>query len=683
MILRPLLALAAAASLAACDMAATGDPAASSAAIDVPEVAAGELSEATMKAVIERLASDEFEGRAPGTPGEEKTVAYLIEQFEKAGLKPGNNGSWVQKVPLVEITGSDHAPLAIEGKDGKSLSFAYGSDWVGATYRETRARRPADSELVFVGYGIVAPEKGWNDYAGLDMKGKTAVILINDPDYEAKELGGRVQRPGDDLLRPLDLQVRGSRQAGRRCRDHRPRHLPRRLRLERGRKQLVGSASLCPARRQGRQPDANERLGAESRCREDPPAGGQDLAKLSAAAKKKGFKPVPLGVTASTGFSNAIRTFESQNVIGLLEGREAKDEYVLYTAHWDHLGRCKPDASGDDICNGAVDNATGTAALVALAEANAKAGPARRSQVFLAVTAEESGLLGSEYYARQSGFPARADGRRHQHGRHADGGRSKDVIAIGGGKSELDAFLDMGREGRAGRVATPRTDPEKGYYYRSDHFSLAKVGVPMLYVEGGEDFEQRRPGGRRGVGQEQWTEQIYHQPSDEFDPAWDWAGAMQILRLYYRIGRSWRWPRMAELERRRRIPRDPRQELRAGGRLLRRMTRSACRPNGRRRTGCGSAFRTWPTSGRAISCRAQEQIAAFANAVAESGQAVRLLVRDAANEARARAAGDRPRSRSSGAPMATSGCATPARWCAATARRAARASASTAGAAST
>jgi len=536
MILRPLFALAAAASLTACDMAVTGDPSPSSGGIDAPEVAAGALSEATMKAVVERLASDEFEGRAPGTPGEVKTVAYLIEQFEKAGLKPGNNGSWVQNVPLVEITGSDHAPLAIAGKDGKAQSFAYGSDWVGATYRETAAVDLSDSELVFVGYGIVAPEKGWNDYAGLDMKGKTAIILINDPDYEAKALsgdfGGRAMTYYGRWTYKYEEAARHGAAAAIIVHDTFP--------AAYGWNVVESSWSGPQVYAQRGDKGASQTLlngwVQKGVAKKIFAAGGQDLARLSIAAKQKGFKPVPLGVTASTGFTNAVRTFESQNVVGLLEGTEAEDEYVLYTAHWDHLGRCKPDASGDDICNGAVDNATGVAALIALAKANVKAGPARRSQVFLAVTAEESGLLGSEYYAANPLFPlAQTVGGINIDGMPM-GGRSKDVVGIGGAKSQLDTFQGMGV--KVERLALNlEPTPEKGFYYRSDHFNLAKVGVPMLYLKGGDDFEQ----GGRAAGEayaKKWTEQIYHQPSDEFDPAWNWGGAMQMLQLYYRIGRS-------------------------------------------------------------------------------------------------------------------------------------------------
>ncbi|MGX7927446.1 M28 family metallopeptidase [Tsuneonella sp. HG094] len=533
---RILLGAAAALSLAACSMTATGDAEASGAALDVPEVAPGTLSEATIKAVTERLASDEFEGRAPGTPGEEKTIAYLIEQFQKAGLKPGNNGSWTQRVPLVEITGQNYGPLTVTGKDGKAQSFTYGSDWVGATYRENAQVDLKDSELVFVGYGIVAPEKGWNDYAGLDMKGKTAVILINDPDYEteglAGEFGGRAMTYYGRWTYKYEEAARQGAAGAIIVHDTFPAAYGWNVvesswsgpqvyaqRADKGASQTMMNGWV-------QKPVAEKILAA----------GGQDLAKLAAAAKAKGFKPVPLGVKVGTKFGNAIRTFESQNVIGVLEGSEARDEYVLYTAHWDHLGRCKPDASGDDICNGAVDNATGTAALVALAEANAKAGPARRSQVFLAVTAEESGLLGSEYYGSNPVFPLAAT----VGGINIDGmpmaGRAKDVVAIGGAKSQLDAFLQAATTGEK-LTLDPEPTPEKGFYYRSDHFNLAKVGVPMLYLKGGEDLEQ---GGKEAGAAfaKNWTENIYHQPADEYDPAWNWSGAMQVLQLYYRIGRS-------------------------------------------------------------------------------------------------------------------------------------------------
>jgi Zn-dependent M28 family amino/carboxypeptidase len=264
-------------------------------------------------------------------------------------------------------------------------------------------------------------------------------------------------------------------------------------------------------------------------------SGGRDLARLSAAAKRPGFKPVPLGVTVSTGFDNSIRRFASKNVIGVLPGAERPDEYVLHSAHWDHLGRCTPDAQGDDICNGAIDNATGTAALVALAEAHVKAGPAARSLVFLAVTAEEAGLLGSEYYAMNPVFPLSHTVGGINMDALSLAGPARDVTVIGGGKSELDRYLEQALA-ELGRSATPDPSPQAGYYYRSDHFSFAKRGVPMFYIDSGLDLIE----GGRAAGQAwemAYRETGYHLPGDEYDPNWNWAGVMDDVQLFYRLGR--------------------------------------------------------------------------------------------------------------------------------------------------
>jgi len=273
-------------------------------------------------------------------------------------------------------------------------------------------------------------------------------------------------------------------------------------------------------------------------------AVGQDLDALTKAAQAKGFKPVPLGMSASTSFANDIRSFTSHNVIGVLPGAEKPDEYVLHTAHWDHLGRCTPAPDGDDICNGAIDNATGTAALIALAEAHAKAGAPRRSLVFLAVTAEESGLLGATYYAQNPVFPLAQTVGGVNMDALSLAGPAKDVTVVGPGKSQLDAFLDAALKAD-GRVTTPDASPEAGYYYRSDHFALAKLGVPMLYVDGGQDLVN----GGRAAGEaadEDYRKNRYHGPKDEFDESWDWSGVMGDLQLYYRLGRmmamSANWP---------------------------------------------------------------------------------------------------------------------------------------------
>jgi Zn-dependent M28 family amino/carboxypeptidase len=512
-------------------------------ALDIPEVAAGALSEATIKDVTRALSADEFEGRAPGTPGEDKTVALLTERFKAAGLQPGNKGSWVQEVPLVEITGKDFAPLSITGK-GAPLSFQYGTDWVGATYREDAETVLAQSELVFVGYGINAPEKAWNDYAGLDVKGKTVVILVNDPDWQSAGLEGPFNGKAMTYYGRWVYKFEEAARQGAAAALIVHQTAPAAYGWN-----VVQSSWSGPQAYAQRGPDAGPLTQvngwiSEASARMLLKAAGQDLDALTKAAQAKGFKPVPLGMSLSTRFTNTIRSFVSRNVIGILPGSEAPDEYVLHTAHWDHLGRCTPAPDGDDICNGAVDNATGTAALVALGEAHAKAGPARRSLVFLAVTAEESGLLGATYYAQNPVFPLAQTVGGVNMDAFQVAGPAKDVTVIGLGKSQLDQILDTALKAD-GRVATPDAKPEAGYYYRSDHFALAKLGVPMLYIDGGEDL---LTGGREAGAKvaADYTENRYHGPKDEFNEAWDWSGVMADLQLYYRLGRmmatSTSWP---------------------------------------------------------------------------------------------------------------------------------------------
>ncbi|GGC27989.1 hypothetical protein GCM10011371_14380 [Novosphingobium marinum] len=531
--MKPLIIGAAALALSAC---ATTAPAtdyaapASAATGDIPD-----LSVDTMREMTRVLSSDEFEGRAPGTPGEEKTVAYLIEKFREAGLQPGNNGSWVQDVPLVEITGEEFSPLTVSGS-GQSMQFDYGSQYVGTTYRAVPSIDIDDSEMVFVGYGIVAPEKGWNDYAGIDMKGKTAVILVNDPDYETEALegtfNGRAMTYYGRWTYKYEEAARQGAAAALIVHDTFP--------AAYGWNVVESSWSGPQAYAQTADNGMSETM-MNGWIQKDVAgkilaAAGQDLATLSARARQKGFRPVPLGLRADVSFDNSIRRFASRNVIGMLPGATRPDEYVLYTAHWDHLGRCKPNAAGDDICNGAIDNATGTAALAALGDAHARAGAPDRSLVFLAVTAEESGLLGSEYYGANPVFPL----DRTVGGVNMDAlslaGPARDVTVVGGGKSELDGYLDQVLA-TENRVATPEPTPEKGYYYRSDHFSLAKRGVPMFYVDGGEDLVV---GGREAGAAvaKDYTENRYHGPDDEFDPGWDWSGALADLRVYYRLGRA-------------------------------------------------------------------------------------------------------------------------------------------------
>ena len=524
--------------LSGCDMASDAGQ-----QLDMPEVEAGELSEATLKDVTRILSSDEFEGRMPGTIGEEKTVAFLKERFAAAGLEPGNNGSWVQEVPLVEITGKGFAPLSFAGEN-VDLSYDYFDDWVGITYREQVQTRLEDSELVFVGYGINAPERGWNDYEGLDMTGKTALILVNDPDYETDGLDGPFNGKAMTYYGRWTYKYEEAARQGAAgaiiVHDTAP--------ASYGWNVVSSSWSGPQAYAQrGENPPAmtqvNGWLQKES-AREVLAAAGQDLDALSEAAREQGFAAVPLGLTASTSFRNDVRTYTSQNVIGVLPGTEAPDEYVIHTAHWDHLGRCPAAADGDDICNGAIDNATGTAALVALAEAQAKAGATRRSMVYLAVTAEEQGLLGADYYAANPVFPlAQTAG-----GINMDAFKvmpeARDVTVVGGGKSQLDLFLEKALA-KTGKTATPDPTPEAGFYYRSDHFALAKRGVPMFYLRDGEDLLEGGSEAGAAISAAYYAD-AYHGPKDEFDENWDWSGVMSNLRLLsilgQMLGQSTSWP---------------------------------------------------------------------------------------------------------------------------------------------
>jgi Zn-dependent M28 family amino/carboxypeptidase len=497
----------------------------------VMTAAVPDISADTMKEVTRTLSEDSFEGRAPGTPGEEKTLAYLVKKFQAAGLQPGNAGSWFQDVPLVEIGGENYSPLKVG-----NLSFGYGSDFVAATYRFVPKIDLKDSELVFVGYGINAPEKGWNDYAGIDMRGKTAVILINDPDYESSALdgrfGGRAMTYYGRWTYKCEEAARQGAAGALIVHDTFP--------AAYGWNVVESSWSGPQAYAQRADDGASQTLVngwvQKNVAEKIFSAAGKDFAALSAAAKQDGFKPVALGMKANLSFTNSTRRFASKNVVGLLPGNERPGEYVLYSAHWDHLGRCKANAAGDDICNGAIDNATGTAALVALAEAHAKVGPAPRSLVFLAVTAEESGLLGSEYYGSNPVFPLSQTVGGVNMDALSLAGPAKDVTVVGLGKSELDGILAKVVEAEH-RTITPDSSPEKGYYYRSDHFSFAKRGVPMFYVDGGEDLVS----GGRSAGEayaKDYTEKRYHGPDDEYDPAWDWTGTMADLRVYYRLGRT-------------------------------------------------------------------------------------------------------------------------------------------------
>jgi Zn-dependent M28 family amino/carboxypeptidase len=488
----------------------------------------------TLKEVTKTLSSDEFEGRAPTTPAEDKTIGYVAGRMAAAGLQPPNKGSWFQSVPLVEITANPDTALTIAG--GKTpLRFAYKTDMVAATYRIVPKIAIANSDVVFVGYGINAPERGWNDYAGIDVKGKTVIILVNDPDYANKDLkgtfGGRAMTYYGRWTYKYEEAARQGAAAALIVHDEFPAAYPWGVVVSSWTGPQIGFDDVG---NHMNETQANGWITGDAAARLMASAG-KDWAKLQGAATKKGFKAVPLGVTASLTLDNNIKRQLSRNVVGILPGKTRPDEYVLYSAHWDHLGICEP-VKGDSICNGALDNASGTAGLIALAEAHAKAGPAERSLVFLAVTAEESGLLGSEYYAANPVFPL----SQTVGGINMDGlnmlGRTRDVIIVGAGKSELEPMLAK-HVSAQGRVIAPEPTPEKGFFYRSDHFSFAKLGVPMIYYDSGEDLIVGGIAAGRAAS-EDYTTNRYHKPQDEYNPAANWDGAVEDLSLNYKLGRE-------------------------------------------------------------------------------------------------------------------------------------------------
>ena len=524
--LRTLAAPAAAIALAAC--ATTGGKNVS-AADDAPA-----LSLATLTTTTQILSSDEYEGRAPTTPGEDKAIAYIAKRFEQAGLEPGNHGSWYQDVPMVETVATPGA-LTVTGGT-QPLIFAYRTDFVANTYQVQPRIDVAGSDIVFVGYGINAPERGWNDYAGIDVRGKTVVILVNDPDWQSPGLegtfNGKAMTYYGRWTYKYEEAARQGAAAALIVHDTQPASYGW---------NVVQSSWTGPQYNldePGGHMEQSKAIGwlTNDAARRLFAASGRDLDTLSAAAKRPGFKAVPLGLRASLSLDNKIRKQNSRNVIGILRGAKRPGEYVIYTAHWDHLGRCDADATGDDICNGAVDNASGTAGLVALAEAHAKRGNADRSIVFVAVTGEESGLLGSKYYAEHPVYPLAATAGGINMDSLSLSGDARDMVEIGGGKSELSAYL---RRAAAGQNLTLKNEPspQAGYYYRSDHFSLAKLGVPMLYPKLGEDLVKGGTAAGAAAAAD-YRAHRYHQPSDEYNPDWDWSGALRELGIYYRIGRD-------------------------------------------------------------------------------------------------------------------------------------------------
>ncbi len=535
---RYVLLMSLAVAAASCSSESKSTTPAQSVASASQPIAIGQLPGIDLNGLLEhtkKLSSDEFEGRAPGTKGEDLSVNYIADQFKAVGLKPGNtDGTYFQKVPLVGITPTPASLVFKKGAQQQTLTWK--DDVVAWTKHVAKSASIENSELVFVGYGVVAPEFDWDDYKGLDVKGKTLVMLVNDPpapdpanpaELDAKTFGGKAMtyygrwtykyEMGAQKGAAGVLIIHETATAGY------------------GFNVVQGKTGeqfdlVTPDKNMGRA--AIEGWIALDQAKKLLKSAGQDFDTLKKKAATREFKPVPLGVTASMTIKNTLRTIDSRNVIAKLEGSDPKlkDEYVVYTAHWDHFGK-----TADGIFHGAEDDGLGCAALIEMARAFTKLpAPPRRSILFLAVTAEEQGLLGSQYYSVTPIYPLAktvADLNMDSWNTH---GRTKDLTLVGYGASDLD---DYARDAAAeqGRIVHGDAEPEKGFYYRSDHFNFAKQGVPALDPDGGVDYIGK-PAEYAAQVRKEWNEKRYHTPLDVVMPDWDLSGAREDLRVLFAVG---------------------------------------------------------------------------------------------------------------------------------------------------
>ena len=505
-------------------------------------------------AILERikvLSGDDFEGRAPGSKGEDLTVRYLVEESKKLGLQPGNpDGTYVQKVPLVGITGAEARPLTVT-KGATKRTFKWNDEVVPWTRRVVPESSIDNSDIVFLGYGVEAPEYNWNDFKNVDVKGKTIVVLVNDPQVT---VAGDPSKLDDSLFNGKAMTYYGrwtyKYDKG----------------AEKGAAAVLIVHETAPAgypfpvvqgflgERFGLvAPNKNmDKVAIEGWLSLDAAKalfamGGQNFDDLKKKALTREFQPVPLGLKASMAVKTTTRTIDSQNVVAKVEGSDPRlrDEYIVYSSHWDHLGIGAPDKSGDKIYNGALDNASGVAATMEIARAFTQAQPKpKRSILFLWVTAEEQGLLGSQFYAENPLYPLEKTVANINIDGVNQWGRTTDITVVGMGASDLDDVL---REAATAQNRTLNPDPEseKGFYYRSDHFNFAKVGVPALYTDTGEKFEGKDAAFSQKK-RDEYTANDYHKPSDHIKPDWDLTGAAQdaelMMAVGYRVANTERMP---------------------------------------------------------------------------------------------------------------------------------------------
>ena len=491
----------------------------------------GKKEEATYRKALSTLASDELMGRKPFTQGEELTLNYLKEAFESIGLEPGNGDSFFQDVPMVEIKNTIKNNKAIISRGKERVELSYLTDIVGGTRRLVENQKIANAEMVFVGFGIDAPEYDWNDYEGIDVKGKIVVVLINDPGFY-----------NPDLFRGKDVTYYGRwtykfEEAARRgaegvliIHDTKPAAYDWSV--------VRSSWSKSKLFLQTENDNMNfcaleGWISGSAADKLFSLAGIQTPKTMFEKAKQPGFRAVALDATLNMALENEIKKSVSRNVLAKISGLDRADEFLIFSAHWDHFGIGEK-IDGDSIYNGAADNATGVAALLTLAEKFKKAPKLERSLLFFSPTGEEAGLLGSEYYAAHPIYPLNKTVVNINFDVLQPFGLMKDIFIIGKGQSEVDAYLEKEAE-KENRIVRAVDDPSDGWYYRSDHFNFAKVGVPTLYVANGLNSVEH--GEAWGIRQkEEYTLLRYHKPQDNYDSSWDVSGTMADLKLIYRVG---------------------------------------------------------------------------------------------------------------------------------------------------
>ncbi len=498
---------------------------------DEEKQAAEAINEARLRAHIKFLSDDLLEGRAPATRGSELAMKYIASQFEEIGLQPGAaDGTWFQPFDIIGITSKVPETITLR-KGSKNLTLKFWDDFIAFSGVQEPVAEVKDAEIVFVGYGIVAPEYDWDDYKNVDVRGKILLMMNNDPAGDDPNFFG-----GDARLYygrwSYKYEIAAKKGAVGAIIIHTTPSAGYPYQVVQT--SWTGEQFELPYEGGPKMP--LKAWTTEEATRKLVALAGKDLDALRQMAETRAFQPVPLGVKLSIRIENRIRKLKTANVLGLLPGSdpELKNEVVVYSSHHDHLGIGKP-VKGDSIYNGALDNASGIAGLLAIAQAFAELPtPPKRSILFAAVAAEESGLLGSEYYAKHPTFPPGKIAANI----NIDGmniwGRTRDIVYIGYGKCELDRYAKA-IAAQQGRVVKPDQFPDKGYFYRSDQFNFAKIGVPAAYLDSGVDFIGRdEDWGRQQM--EQWTRVHYHQPSDEYQDNWDLSGGVEDTQLAFWLG---------------------------------------------------------------------------------------------------------------------------------------------------